>query len=90
MATRLIIGWSFGALVSVIGMAASAALDLPTGATVVCAFGLTLLGFAVVAWLFGWRPLTSAAVLAPAIAIGKDREGVATPSSSTRDTGGVR
>ncbi len=42
VATRLLIGWGFGTLVSVIGMVASAALDLPTGATVVCAFGLTL------------------------------------------------
>ncbi len=33
----------FGGLVSVLGVTASAALDLPTGATVVCAFGLTLL-----------------------------------------------
>jgi zinc/manganese transport system permease protein len=65
VATRLAIGWGFGALVSVLGMAASAALDLPTGATVVCAFGLTLVGSAVVAWLFGWRPATGAAALAP-------------------------
>jgi hypothetical protein len=28
-----------------LGVTASAALDLPTGATVVCAFGLTLLAF---------------------------------------------
>ena len=42
---RLLIGWSFGALVSVLGMVASAALDLPTGATIVCAFGLILLIF---------------------------------------------
>lgn len=40
---RLLIGWSFGTAVSVIGMVASAALDLPTGATVVCAFGATLI-----------------------------------------------
>ncbi len=40
--TRLVVGWGFGTAVSVIGMAASAALDLPTGATVVCAFGLAL------------------------------------------------
>jgi zinc/manganese transport system permease protein len=40
---KLLIGWAFGALVSVIGMVASASLDLPTGATVVCAFGLTLI-----------------------------------------------
>jgi zinc/manganese transport system permease protein len=44
--SRLLIGWSFGALVSVVGMVASAALDLPTGATVVCAFGAILLVFA--------------------------------------------
>ena len=43
--SRLLIGWSFGTLVSVIGMVASAALDLPTGATVVCAFGATLIAF---------------------------------------------
>jgi zinc/manganese transport system permease protein len=42
---RLLIGWSFGTLVSVLGMVASAALDLPTGATIVCAFGLILLVF---------------------------------------------
>jgi zinc/manganese transport system permease protein len=40
---KLLIGWGFGTLVSIIGMIASAALDLPTGATVVCAFGLTLI-----------------------------------------------
>src|SRR5687768_16778702 len=39
---KLIIGWGFGTIVSVIGMMASAAFDLPTGATVVCAFALTL------------------------------------------------
>jgi ABC-type Mn2+/Zn2+ transport system permease subunit len=43
VAQKLFIGWGFGALVSVIGMVASASLDLPTGATVVCAFGLTLI-----------------------------------------------
>src|SRR5205809_962530 len=40
---KLVIGWLFGTLVSVIGMTASAVFDLPTGATVVCAFGLTLI-----------------------------------------------
>jgi zinc/manganese transport system permease protein len=44
--TRLMVGWGVGTLVSVVGMVASAALDLPTGATVVCVFGLTLLLFA--------------------------------------------
>jgi len=45
VAARLLIGWAFGTVVSVIGMVASAALDLPTGATVVCAFGVTLIAF---------------------------------------------
>ena len=40
---RLAVGWVFGAGVSVLAMLASAILDLPTGATVVCAFGLSLL-----------------------------------------------
>jgi zinc/manganese transport system permease protein len=40
--TRLVIGWAFGGVVSVLGIAGSAALDLPTGATVVCAFGVAL------------------------------------------------
>jgi zinc/manganese transport system permease protein len=66
VATRLLIGWVFGAVVSVLGMTASAALDLPTGATVVCTFGLTLLLFGLVAWLFGWRPARGAVVLASA------------------------
>jgi zinc/manganese transport system permease protein len=45
IATRLAIGWAFGTAVSLIGMLASAWLDLPTGATVACAFGLTLLAW---------------------------------------------
>ena len=43
IATRLLVGWAFGTGVSVLAMVASAVLDLPTGATVVCAFGVTLL-----------------------------------------------
>jgi zinc/manganese transport system permease protein len=42
---RLLVGWTFGVAVSVLGIAASAALDLPTGATVVCAFGISLVAF---------------------------------------------
>jgi zinc/manganese transport system permease protein len=41
--TRLLVGWAFGTGVSVLGMLASALLDLPTGATVACMFGLLLL-----------------------------------------------
>jgi len=69
--TRLAIGWAFGTLVSVLGMVASAAFDLPTGATVVCAFGLTLLALALIAWAFGWRPVTGAAALAQRARIGE-------------------
>ena len=54
--SRLLIGWGFGTLVSVVGMAASATFDLPTGATVVCVFGLTLLVGWAMARIFGWMP----------------------------------
>ncbi len=40
---RLAIGWGVGVLTSVLGIAASCFWDLPTGATIVCAFGLILL-----------------------------------------------
>ena len=43
VSTRLFVGWGFGTGVSVLGMLASALLDLPTGATVACMFGLVLL-----------------------------------------------
>ena len=45
---RLAIAWSFGTLVSVLAMGASAVFDTPTGATVVCAFGLILLALAII------------------------------------------
>ena len=48
VARRLAVAWGFGTFVSVVAMVASAILDLPTGATVVCAFGLVLLVLAVV------------------------------------------
>lgn len=53
VAARLLIGWGFGTLVSVLGLVASAALDLPTGATVVCTFGVGLL----VVWPLARRAL---------------------------------
>lgn len=37
---RLLIGWGLGFIVSVLGLVASAAWDLPTGATVVTTFGI--------------------------------------------------
>jgi len=41
--TRLTIGWALGFAASVAGIYVSYAADLPTGATVVCTFGLSLL-----------------------------------------------
>ena len=41
--SRLAIGWTMGTAVSVLGMYFSVVLDLPTGATIVCTFGLVLI-----------------------------------------------
>ena len=40
---RLAVGWGIGTLGSILGVSASYFLDLPTGAAVVCVFGLVLL-----------------------------------------------
>ncbi|MBI3996093.1 MAG: metal ABC transporter permease [Candidatus Omnitrophica bacterium] len=40
--SRLLVGWAAGTVTSVAGMIASYVWDLPTGATVVCAFGVCL------------------------------------------------
>jgi zinc/manganese transport system permease protein len=45
---RLAIGWSMGTVVSALGVFLSLKLDLPTGATIVCTFGLALIIMAVV------------------------------------------
>src|SRR5213078_3301532 len=45
---RLAIGWSMGAIVSALGVYLSLKLDLPTGATIVCTFGLILILMAAV------------------------------------------
>ena len=51
-ATRLLVGWGFGTVVSVLGVTASAGLDLPTGATIVCVFGVSLVAlWAVTVWI---------------------------------------
>jgi zinc/manganese transport system permease protein len=42
LARQLVIGWSAGIVTSAAGLAASFAFDLPTGATMVCAFGASL------------------------------------------------
>ncbi|HET7291513.1 MAG TPA: metal ABC transporter permease [Vicinamibacteria bacterium] len=40
---RLAIGWTMGTVVSALGIYLSVVLDLPTGATMVCTFGLVLI-----------------------------------------------
>lgn len=42
MSRRLLVGWGAGTLSSMAGVGASFCWDLPTGAAVVCAFGLCL------------------------------------------------
>ncbi|NOT24823.1 MAG: metal ABC transporter permease [Acidobacteria bacterium] len=45
---RLAIGWVMGTVVSMLGMYFSVQFDLPTGATIVCTFGLVLAAMAAV------------------------------------------
>src|SRR5947208_3144299 len=45
---RLAIGWSMGAIVTALGILLSFKVDLPTGATIVCTFGIALLLLAIV------------------------------------------
>jgi zinc/manganese transport system permease protein len=49
---RLAIGWTMGTIVSALGVYLSLMLDLPTGATIVCTFGLVLIIMAAVRPLF--------------------------------------
>jgi zinc/manganese transport system permease protein len=49
---RLAIGWTMGTIVSGLGVYLSLVLDLPTGATIVCTFGLVLIVMALVRPLF--------------------------------------
>jgi zinc/manganese transport system permease protein len=53
--TRLLIGWSLGFLASLLGILASVAFDLPTGAAIVCTFGLILILSGIVRQLFRER-----------------------------------
>jgi len=45
---RLAIGWTMGTLVSALGVYLSVLIDLPTGATIVCTFGLVLVSMSLV------------------------------------------
>ncbi len=53
---RLAIGWTMGTVVSALGIYLSVSLDLPTGATMVCTFGLVLILMAAARPLLGARP----------------------------------
>ena len=61
---RLAIGWTMGTIVSALGIYLSLKLDLPTGATMVCTFGLVLIAMAAL------RPLVRRrSALAPAVRV---------------------
>jgi zinc/manganese transport system permease protein len=56
---RLAIGWTMGTIVSALGIFLSVKLDLPTGATMVCTFGLVLILMAIARVFIPVRPSTS-------------------------------
>jgi zinc/manganese transport system permease protein len=53
---RLAIGWTMGTLVSALGVYLSLQIDLPTGATIVCTFGIILVLMAAVRGLLRRTP----------------------------------
>ena len=55
---RLAIGWTMGTVVSALGVYLSLILDLPTGATIVCTFGLVLIVMGAVRPLIQGSPAT--------------------------------
>jgi zinc/manganese transport system permease protein len=57
---RLAIGWTMGTVVSALGVWLSLMLDLPTGATIVCTFGLVLILMALVRVLIPRKELGDA------------------------------
>ena len=69
---RLAIGWTMGTIVSALGIYLSVKLDLPTGATMVCTFGLVLIAMAAVRPLLFRRARSEAGVPAP-VAVGERR-----------------
>jgi len=73
VASRLVIGWTVGAMVSALGLWASFAWDLPTGATVVATFGalMAVVACALGLWALarsvrerGWEALRGVAIVA--------------------------
>jgi zinc/manganese transport system permease protein len=78
--SRLAVGWGMSAVVSILGMYFSVLFDLPTGATIVCTFGLVLVLMALV------RPVL---VRKPAVAAsgGRQRPVTAHPPRATNISG---
>jgi zinc/manganese transport system permease protein len=56
---RLAIGWTMGTIVSILGMYFSVHFDLPTGATIVCTFGLVLIVMALLRQVLVRKPRTA-------------------------------
>ena len=56
---RLAIGWAMGTIVSALGVYLSLVMDLPTGATIVCTFGVVLILMAIVRPLIQPHALSS-------------------------------
>jgi len=62
---RLAIGWTMGTIVSALGVYLSLKLDLPTGATIVCTFGLMLIVMAAIRPIFRRAPSRDPRVPSP-------------------------
>ena len=60
---RLAIGWTMGTLVSALGVYLSLKIDLPTGATIVCTFGMVLILMAALRALIKRRAAVSSPVV---------------------------
>jgi zinc/manganese transport system permease protein len=60
---RLAVAWTMGTLVSALGIYLSVKLDLPTGAAIVCTFGIVLAVMATIKALVYRRTAVSAAVV---------------------------
>src|SRR6476619_2111835 len=68
---RLAIGWIMGSVVSALGVWLSLQLDLPTGATIVCTFGVALILMAAVRPLFRRAAVTAAVRPSPRGGVGE-------------------
>lgn len=71
---RLAIGWTMGTLVSALGCYLSVALDLPTGATIVCTFGGILVLMFVTHLLISRRSVPAEIPSVPGDAVGRARD----------------